>query len=245
MANIKAKYGILDEDTHNFNKSSFMIGVIGSQLVVTALERREKPKMVQLGDREWVTVIGSICATRWAIPPFIIYAGKVYISTWYKDESIPCDWVITISDNGWTNNNLGIAWLEHFDALTKSRTVGVYRLLILDGHKSHHLAKFKEICLERKIITLYMPLHLSHLLQPLDVGCFSPLKRAYSTEIMALARRSVTYITKIDFLLVFKTAYIKTFTAEIIKGAFRGARLIPHNPDVVILRLDVRLHIPN
>ena len=90
-----------------------------------------------------------------------------------------------------------------------------------------------------------MPAHSSHLLQPLDVGCFSPLKRAYSTEIVALARRSITYIAKTDFLQAFKTAYIKTFTAETIKGAFRGARLVPHDLDAVISRLDVRLRTPD
>jgi hypothetical protein len=62
---------------------------------------------------------------------------------------------------------------------------------------------------------------------------------------MALACRSVTHIAKTDFLPAFKTAYTKMFTAETIKGAFRGAGLIPHNPDVVIPRLDVRLRTPD
>lgn len=90
-----------------------------------------------------------------------------------------------------------------------------------------------------------MPTHLLYLLQPLNIGCFSPLKRAYNIKIMALAHRSITYITKIDFLLAFKTAYTKTFIVETIKGAFRGARLIPHNPDIVILRLNMRFRISN
>ncbi|KAF2792984.1 hypothetical protein K505DRAFT_386584 [Melanomma pulvis-pyrius CBS 109.77] len=90
-----------------------------------------------------------------------------------------------------------------------------------------------------------MLLHSLHLLQPLDVGCFSPLKRAYSAKISALARRSITYIAKIDFLPAFKKAYTKTFIAETIKGAFRGARLVLHDLDAVILKLDVRLCTPN
>ena len=91
VANVKTKYSILDKNTHNFDESGFMMGVIGSQLVVTASERHKKPKMVQPGNHKWVTVIGSICATGWAIPPFIIYVGKVYIFMWYKDKSILCN----------------------------------------------------------------------------------------------------------------------------------------------------------
>jgi hypothetical protein len=30
-------------------------------------------------------------ATGWAIPPFIIFQGKHYLSAWYKEESLPQD----------------------------------------------------------------------------------------------------------------------------------------------------------
>jgi hypothetical protein len=76
----KAKYGVCDDDVHNFNKTGFQIGVIGLIKVVTGAERRARPELIQLGDREWVTVIQSICAARYATPPFIIYKGRVHIS---------------------------------------------------------------------------------------------------------------------------------------------------------------------
>jgi hypothetical protein len=62
---------------------------------------------------------------------------------------------------------------------------------------------------------------------------------------MLLARRSVIYITKLDFLTIFKIAYCKTFTAESIKRAFKGARLVLYNLDTIVLRLNIRLCIPN
>ncbi|KAF1924141.1 CENP-B protein, partial [Didymella exigua CBS 183.55] len=78
------------------------------------------------------------------------------------------------------NNTLGLEWLKHFNAHTKTRQVGGRTLLIINGHKSHCLVAFQDLCREKKIITLCMPPHSSHLLQPLDVACFSPLKRLYS-----------------------------------------------------------------
>ncbi|KAF1924344.1 uncharacterized protein M421DRAFT_37590, partial [Didymella exigua CBS 183.55] len=39
VENTKAKYSILDKDTHNFNKSSFIIGVISTSAVVTGSKR--------------------------------------------------------------------------------------------------------------------------------------------------------------------------------------------------------------
>lgn len=124
-------------------------------------------------------MIQGISAAGWAIPPFIIFAGQHHLSAWYKGNDIPSDWVISLSDNGWTTNELSISWLKHFIKHIKERRVGGYQPLILDGHKSHQLVEFQQLCKESNIIALCMPLHSSHLLQPLDVGCFSPLKRAY------------------------------------------------------------------
>jgi hypothetical protein len=53
----KAKYGVHDKDMHNFDETGFQMGVIGSMKVVTGSERRSRPDLIQLGDREWVTVI--------------------------------------------------------------------------------------------------------------------------------------------------------------------------------------------
>jgi hypothetical protein len=42
----KAKYGICDEDVYNFDEAGFRMGKITTQLVVTGLERRGRPKAI-------------------------------------------------------------------------------------------------------------------------------------------------------------------------------------------------------
>jgi hypothetical protein len=244
VKSFKEKHGIQDDDIYNFDESGFMMGVIASQMLVIGSERRGKRKAIQPGNREWVTVICSINATGWAIPPFIIFAGRVHISSWYEDKSIPRDWVIELSSNGWTTNELGIAWLKHFNKHTEARTRGTHRLLIIDGHESHHSLEFDRLCKELNIITLCMPSHSSHLLQPLDVGCFSPLKRAYGNEVSGLARNHTNHIAKETFLQAFKAAYNKAFTKDNICASFRGAGLVPHDPEAVLSKLDIKLRTP-
>jgi hypothetical protein len=86
-----------------------------------------------------------------------------------------------------------------------------------------------------------MPAHASHLLQPLDVGCFGPLKKAYGREIEHLIRCSITHISKADFFPAFHTAFQASITESNIRGGFRGAGLEPLDPEVVISKLDVQL----
>ena len=105
--------------------------------------------------------------------PFIIVSGEYHPSSWYRDTPLPPDWVISVSSNGWTTNEIGLDWIKHFDKDSRSRTIGAKHLLVLDGHETHHSADFEHYCKEHNIMTLCMPPHLSHILQQLDVGCFA------------------------------------------------------------------------
>jgi hypothetical protein len=82
------------------------------------------------------------------------------------------------------------------------------------------------------------------LLQPLDVACFSPLKRGHGDEISALARSRINYISKETFLPASKSAYYKAITAGNTCSRFRATGLVPNNPDAVLSKLDVRLRTP-
>ncbi|KAK7928782.1 hypothetical protein PG985_005780 [Apiospora marii] len=244
VRNTSSKYGIQEEDIYNFDETGFLMGQISSEMVVTTSDRRGRPRAVQQGSREWVTVIQGVGSSGYAIPPYIIFAGKTHLSSWYENSPLPKDWVIAITKNGWTTNERGEDWIRHFNQHTRSRTKGRYRLLVLDGHESHHSTAFELYCKENSIITLCMPAHSSHKLQPLDVGCFRALKRSYGKEIEDLMRAHITHISKEDFLPAFLKAFLATFTVSNIQGGFRGTGLVPYHPDHVISQLDVKLRTP-
>ena len=52
MQNVKAKYGILDDNTYNFDETGFIIGQISSRKVVTDAGKPGQAKQVQLGNWE-------------------------------------------------------------------------------------------------------------------------------------------------------------------------------------------------
>jgi hypothetical protein len=52
----------------------------------------------------------------------------------------------------------------------------------MDGHGSHITANVIAFCIEHAIDLLILPPHTSHVLQPLDVSMFSPLKHALAAE---------------------------------------------------------------
>jgi DDE superfamily endonuclease len=244
VRNTITKYRICDEDIYNFDETGFMMGVISTGMVVTSSDGRARAKKIQPGNREWVTVVQAVNSTGYAVPPYIIVAGKNHLESWYDEAEFPPRWRTGVSENGWTTNELAMDWIHHFEEFTSPRKLGVYRLLVLDRHESHYSDEFEEYCKEHNIITLCMPPHSSYILQPLDVGCFGPLKKSYGRQIEHLMRQQCTHITKEDFIPAFQVAFYESLTENNIKGGFRGAGLIPFDPERVISALDLKLRTP-
>jgi hypothetical protein len=113
------------------------------------------------------------------------------MNTHWLNERSPDGWHFAISKNGWTSNNLGLAWLKKvFEPLTCEKAAGRQRLLIADGHGSHIQGDFIAHYIENKIDLLIMPPHCSHILQPLDVGVFAAFKRFHTIETHAISQLS-------------------------------------------------------
>lgn len=244
VENMRMKYGVLDCDFYNFDETGFMMGQITPGMVVTHADRCGRAKGVQPGNREWATAIICVNGEGGSIPLFLIVQGVNHLANWYSETDLPHDWVIKPTNNGWTDNKTGLVWLKHFDKHTAARAKGPYRMLVLDGHESHESIAFQDYCKPNNIITLRLPAHSSHITQPLDVGCFSVLKRIYSRQIEGFMKAYINHITKVEFFMAFKTAYQKSITVQNAQAGFRGACLVPFDPEAVISKLDVKLRTP-
>ncbi|KAK5787481.1 hypothetical protein VI817_009978 [Penicillium citrinum] len=237
------QYGIADEDIFNFDETGFAMGLTATAKIITRAEYCGKRSMLQPGNREWVTVIESICAQGWALPLYIIFKGKVFIESWFND--LPDGWKIDKSKNRWTTDDISLNWLKnHFIPYIYGRSKGKYRLLILDGHGSYLTAQFDQICKEHNIISICIPAHSSHLLQPLDVGCFASLKCAYSGLVKDLMRKGISHIDKLDFFAAYPDARIRAFKDISIQNSFKATGLIPFDPISVLAKINIYIKTP-
>ena len=119
------------------------MSIISTVKVVTESDQASRPRTTQSGNCEWVTVIKTICVCDLIISSLIIFKAVMHQVTWYKNSLLLYDWSISISQNGWTNNEISLIWLKTvFNKYTKNWTVDQYRLLILDGHSSYVTPEF-------------------------------------------------------------------------------------------------------
>jgi hypothetical protein len=109
------------------------------------------------------------------LPPTIIFKGQSLNSVWTPASTL-LDWCFSMSNKGWTSDLYGFEWIQtRFEPLIY-RNDGKRYLLIIDGHSSHLMARFLCFCITKDINLALLPLHTSHITQPLNVSCFGPLK---------------------------------------------------------------------
>jgi hypothetical protein len=85
-----------------------------------------------------------------------------------------------------------------------------------------------------------MPLHAFYILQLLNVGCFAPLKQAYKNKIRGLADSHINYVNKKAFLATFLEVYNRAILKSNILSSFRATGLVLLDPEVVLLKLEVK-----
>ena len=230
---LKSEYEIQDHDVYNMDEKGFAMGVQGSKHVMINKTEKKKPETSQPGNREWVSLIECISMDGRPLSPWIIFKAKQHQKAW--NEALEAG-EIAISDRGWTDNEIGLAWLERcFDPETRDVKKGEYRMLLVDGHASHLTTQAIRFCINQKIILLCLPAHTTHKLQPLDVGIFLPLSILYTNRVEHAGRYAAThFIDKVDFIKIYQDVRKEAISTVNIQKAWAKSGLSPFKPDIIL-----------
>ena len=238
------EYRLEAGDIYNMDEKGFLIGIVGTSKRVFSKRQWDKKEVrasLQDGSRELLTLLACICADGSSLPPGLIYASArgAIRSNWVEGIAVgEHDVFITSSPSGWSNNDVGLAWLEQvFDRCTKNKP-GRWRLLILDGHGSHLTPEFIEYCNRYRILLMVFPPHSTHTLQPLDVVMFKPLSSSYSNELTQHLHNAqgLISIKKGDFFPLFWRAWTSSFKETTILKSFEATGIWPTDRDVILDR---------
>ena len=165
----------------------------------------------------------------------IIVQGKHLMTDWFPKELHPETYIMT-SETGFTNNQIAIAFLKHFIKYTDT---GEWKLLLMDNHGSHETPEFIQLANENHILPYPLLAHLTHCMQPLDVGCFQPYKHWHDVAVQnALAGLDVEYTLR-SFLRDLEEIRAKTFKKDTIKHAFKKSGIYPPNTNQCLKQLRI------
>jgi hypothetical protein len=221
---------------YNMDESGFAIGDSQSSRALVNIREGTSWKVIS-GRQEWVTAIECVNALGTALPPLVIFKALHTNTAWIPTHT-PLNWQFSTSNSGWTSDSHGFEWLQRqFDPLTRPEDPSERRLLILDGHSSHITANFIAYCMDNKIDLLVLPPHTSHVLQPLDISIFQPLKRALATETDRLAALDSGRIPRVEWTEAYIRGREKAFTSKNIQTGWKATGLWPLSAFEVLNRL--------
>jgi len=175
---------IKPDNRWNMDEAGIMEGQGENGLVVGSVDRRLIQKK-QPGSKAWTSFIECISVPGKALRPLVMFKGKSVQQQWFPTRLSTYEgWEFTATDNGWTSDATALEWLQKvFLPQTAPQDPSEARLLILDGHGSHETMEFMWECYSSNIYLLFLPPHTSHILQPLNLSIFAPLKRAYRKQL--------------------------------------------------------------
>ncbi|CAG2186231.1 unnamed protein product [Mytilus edulis] len=136
-----------------------------------------------------VTVLGCGNAQGHSVPPFFVFPGNRMRQELLENKSTGTDG--DVSESSWSNIEIFHKYMEnHLLKYIPHRTSAVPVLVLFDGHKSHLSMELIEWAKKENIILFVLPAHTSHILQPMDVGCFGPFERIFNHECHKFMRQN-------------------------------------------------------
>lgn len=179
LSSIIEQYDITADAIWNMDEIGTALGPCANQMVVGSASTRSSSVKTS-NEREWCTAIECISALGQVIKPLLIFKAKHVQNQWFIPSETP-DWIYTSSQAAFTTNEIGLQWLQQIFIPQTNINLrpGQWRLLLLDGHKSHTTQEFMNFAYLQRVWCFYLLPHASHVLQPLDLTVFSSLKRSF------------------------------------------------------------------
>ena len=162
----------------NCDETAFCTSATSSKLLC----KRSVKSLHEVGGgsgREHITVHVCCSASDQRLPPFILYKGKNMYQRWM--EGGPAGAVYGVSESGWMEANNFLSWFQKLflpavTHLTKSSSVH----LLFDGHHSHISLELIRVARENNVKLFCLPSNCTHIVQPLDMGVFGPMKKVWA-----------------------------------------------------------------
>lgn len=198
------------------------------------------PERVMNVSKSSVSVMFAIAASGDILPPYVVYKAEHLMNSWVLGGPVGTRYNRTKS--GWFDGHCFSDWvatiaIPYFQSLDND----LPRVLIGDNLSSHITSETLQLCEENNIRFVFLPPNSTHLLQPLDVAVYGPLKKAWRKVLSswkANAGKHYTVMQKQWFpVLLQELLEAMDNRPELAKAGFRGTGIYPFNADHVLRKL--------
>ena len=229
----KGLINIENKRVFNLDESAFKL-VPDSGKVIAPKGARTVYQVVGSSDKATVTILFTASASGVLAPPLILFECKTTPKR-STLQYIPKGWGVGSTENGWMTGESFFSFIKNiFYPWLVENDYQFPIILYVDNHSSHVNLQLLQFCKEKMIEIIALYPNSTHLIQPLDVAFFHPLKEVYKKAIVEYKlEKGIVDIKKAMVPVILKKALEKMNYAEGIKNGFRSSGLYPFNADAV------------
>ena len=167
-------------------------------------------------------------------PPMVIYPYKRSIPADIVNK-YPKTWAIGYSERGWMTSATFYEYIANiFHPWLIKNEIEFPVTLFLDGHSSHFTLPLSQFCKSNKIILIAFLPHSTHILQPMEVVFFHPLKLAWKDVVSKWRMNNCgVKISRAEFAPLLEKALNSINKDSTFKNGFRACGLCPFSADAI------------
>lgn len=218
----------------NYDETNF-VDDPGSVKVVVKRGTKHAHRTID-ASKTCTTVMFAIAADGTLLPPYVVYRAKHTYEGWTEGGLEGTRY--NRSPSGWFDSTLFEDWFKTV-ALPYFRNLDGHKVLIGDNLNSHVTVSVIEDCEKHNIKFVLLPPNSTHLLQPLDVAYFHPLKVSWRKilEEWKLKNRGVLPKTLFPRMLKRAIEDISIRSQQNSIAGFKACGIVPLNPDAVLKKI--------
>ena len=206
------------------------------------------PERVKDSTKASISMMFCGSANGCMLPAYVVYKTEHIWSIWTEGEPIGVRY--SRSKSGWFDGPTFEDWFNTI-FLSHVRNIPGKKVLLGDNLSTHFSPNVLKAAAENNIVMACLVPNATHIMQPLDVAFFAPMKRVWRNILnnwKAAPARGSSTISKDHFPRLLKQLCVAIYgddsgedilmrqSARLVSG-FRKCGLVPFNPEEVLSRL--------
>ncbi|CAG4949152.1 unnamed protein product [Colias eurytheme] len=231
--------GIYSEKSNNFQEDITKFNSLESQApkgpkVLARKGEKNVYQQVNADDKECLTVLVTGNASGSLAPTTVLFSYKRIPQE--IADNFPSDWGIGKTDSGWMTCEAFFEFVaDIFYPWLIKNEITLPVILFVDGHISHLSLQTSQFCEEKGIVLVALYPNATHLIQPMDVAVFKPLKEAWRRHVQnwridKIKNDEPHMLKKKDFAKLLHEVMGNTISKSILANGFKKCGLFPWNP---------------
>ncbi|XP_075975831.1 uncharacterized protein LOC142976394 isoform X1 [Anticarsia gemmatalis] len=210
----------------NCDETGFFLCPKDKQVLVKKDSKRVYNRVAN-DEKECLTVLVNVSADGNVAPPMVLFPYERLPNN--IKSTVPSGWGLGNTESGWMNMESFYEYVANvFYPWLRQQEITLPVALFLDGHTSHISLPLTTFCKEKGIVLVALLPSSTHVLQPLDVAVFRPVKETWRDIVREFREKhKEAKLKRTDFPREVEKCFDRSLKPETIISGFKCCGLYP------------------